>query len=442
MILTILLSILTATFSLKSTTSVGESGVIPPTSMVSYERSANSGQKGQMTAGNATRLELRGWDGCTIHSVSLQMRSNTQSGVGSLTMKIGVDTVWAIYNQPFKEEVWAGQYSTNWVDIQKDMNVVVGEDECIEIIISATENSLYINSYTICYEAAVPQAYTVNFNTGLDTCPASISQTEPGVPIELPMWQDTACWHFVGWTEVEILEYQVLAPILPAGEEYVPRKNITLWAVYTDVKEYLPLEDYESGSYVIAYRNTFTEYLTGSGMAMCGGVEDGYVPIMDVEMQRNADSVYCLESRVVESMLYDVVFVDDSTLILKHSIEGAIGYKGNKIDSQESVWKYKVLEDGSMIIYCVYNNRTYALYMGYVGDEVGVYVQYVDIDGWTKDGFWLYPKIEKRYASWPFGKYDSVESIMHPESRDDAVYQLGIYKIHIRDGKKMIYLTH
>jgi hypothetical protein len=80
--------------------------------------------------------------------------------------------------------------------------------------------------------------------------------------------------------------------------------------------------------------------------------------------------------------------------------------------------------------------------MGYVGDEVGVYVQYVDIDGWTKDGFWLYPKIEKRYASWPFGKYDSVESIMHPESRDDAVYQLGIYKIHIRDGKKMIYLTH
>ena len=92
MLLGFLLSILTATYTLNSTTSVEQTGTAPTSSVAIYERTATTGQKGQMTAGNSTRLELSGWDGCTIVGIELQMRSNTSSGAGSLVVQIGKDT--------------------------------------------------------------------------------------------------------------------------------------------------------------------------------------------------------------------------------------------------------------------------------------------------------------------------------------------------------------
>jgi hypothetical protein len=113
MLLGILLSILTATYTLNSTTSVEQTGTAPTSSVAIYERSAATGQKGQMTAGNSTRLDLSGWDGCTIVGIELQMRSNTSSGAGSLMVQIGKDTLWSIENKSFNDNQWAGQFSTN-----------------------------------------------------------------------------------------------------------------------------------------------------------------------------------------------------------------------------------------------------------------------------------------------------------------------------------------
>ena len=138
------LSILTATYTLNSTTTVKQSGTAPESSVATYERTSSTGQKGQMTAGNSTRLELRGWDDYIIKEVELQMHSNTSSGAGSLSLVIGNDTLWQIDNQPFSDDVWAGNYSTDWLSIAKSMNTLVEENECIEINISATENSLIL----------------------------------------------------------------------------------------------------------------------------------------------------------------------------------------------------------------------------------------------------------------------------------------------------------
>ena len=56
MLLGFIFSILTATYSLSSTTLVEVSGDVPTGSTYTYERTATSGQKGQMTEGNSTRL--------------------------------------------------------------------------------------------------------------------------------------------------------------------------------------------------------------------------------------------------------------------------------------------------------------------------------------------------------------------------------------------------
>ena len=225
MLFGLIFSILTATYTLSSNNTMKQEGEVPAYSNYHYERSSTTGQKGQMTEGNTTHLRLSGWDGCVVRSVRLEMHSNSKSGAGSLKMKVGKQVVWEIDDEPFSSNDWAGKYSSEWVDIRKGMEVTVDNHEAIDILITATENSLYINRYTIEYEAAPPTCYTVSFVTGLDSVPASITQSAIGAPIVLPMWRDAAGWYFQGWSEIEITGDTLLQEWLGAGSEYVPKIN-------------------------------------------------------------------------------------------------------------------------------------------------------------------------------------------------------------------------
>ena len=89
MIIGLLISILSVSFTVTSSSSVEASGVVPEGMEVSYQRSGTTGQKGQMTAGNNTLLQVLGMDNCIIDSVTLNMRSNKSAGAGSLQMCIG-----------------------------------------------------------------------------------------------------------------------------------------------------------------------------------------------------------------------------------------------------------------------------------------------------------------------------------------------------------------
>lgn len=413
------LSILTATYTLNSTTTVKQSGTAPESSVATYERTSSTGQKGQMTAGNSTRLELRGWDDYIIKEVELQMHSNTSSGAGSLSLVIGNDTLWQIDNQPFSDDVWAGNYSTDWLSIAKSMNTLVEENECIEINISATENSLYINSYTIYY--AVPQCYTVTFHTGLDTCPPPLTQSAPDKPLILPAWQDTAEWYFLGWSEEEVLENQLTMPLLSAGDTYFPRKNMTLWSVYSNQRENKAVSEYISGQYAIAMYSEYTDR-EEKGILMNGYVqENGFISTQPVKLIRNHDGAYCIQSMLPEDVFYDVQFYKDSTVsIMHHDTKRMIGYKGNKLFTIDTLWQYRVLEeDGSLAIYYPYEDYYRALYMGFPPNmELALaYSQRVDIANWSSFGLWLFPKVE--ITTWPFGKYDNITNIARPVSADE-----------------------
>ena len=413
------------TYTLSSTTTIEQSGTPPKSSVATYDRTTTTGKKGQMTAGNSTRLELKGWDGCTIKRVELQMHSNTRSGAGSLSLVIGNDTLWQIDNQPFSDKSWAGEYSTDWRTVAISTNTLVKENECIEINISATENSLYINSYTIYYDPpVVPQCYTVTFYTGLDTCPLTLTQSAPDEPLILPILQDTAKWYFLGWTEVEVLDNQLITPLLSAGDTYLPRKNMTLWSVYSNQRENKAVSEYISGQYAIAMYSEYT-YIEEKGILMNGYVQNGVVSTQPVVLQRNSDGVYCIYSTLKENVLYDVQFYEDSTVsIMHHDTQEMIGYKGNKLFTIDTLWQYRVLEDGSLAIYYPYEDNYYALYMGLQQKKIVAYSQRIDIANWRSSGLWLFPKVE--ITTWPFGKYDNITNIVRPDGADEPFFCFGI----------------
>ena len=439
MLLNVLLSILTATYSLNSTTSVELTGSAPSSSEVVYERSATSGQKGQMTNGNSTQLTLKGWDGCTIKEVILQMRSNTTSGAGTLTMKLGTDTLWSIDNKPFDDDQWAGKYTTEWTDIRKRMIVKVAQDEEIMITISAQENSLYIDSYTILYEVASAQTYSVDFITGLDTCPLPLYQNAPNSAIVLPSWQDTACWYFLGWTEEEVVEGQLITPILYAGHEYVPKRNTKLWAVYSDVKENTAITEYVSGQYLVAMNKSIDS--STKTIALSGEVVDNVIPIEEVEITKNESDIFCLQSAINDNLLYDIIFNDDGTLTMTYVKTGkSIGYSGTKLTDDNSVWQYKVLDDGSIVIYSDNQNTIYALYIGQPnGSSMCGYMQKISLDKWKNNALWFFPYLEVQYTSWPFGKFEGVDNIFQSHAVD-GVFHIGIYELHIQNGQKILYI--
>lgn len=418
------------TYTLSSTTTIEQSGTPPESSVATYDRTTTTGKKGQMTAGNSTRLELKGWDGCTIKRVELQMHSNTRSGAGSLSLVIGNDTLWQIDNQPFSDKSWAGEYSTDWRTVAISTNTLVKKNECIEINISATENSLYINSYTIYYDPpVVPQCYTVTFYTGLDTCPFTFTQSAPDEPLILPILQDTAKWYFLGWTEVEVLDNQLITPLLSAGDTYLPRKNMTLWSVYSNHRENKAVSEYISGQYAIAMYNEYTD-MEEKGILMNGYVQNGVVSTQPVWLQRNSDGVYCIYSTLKENVLYDVQFYEDSTVsIMHHDTKRMIGYKGEKLFTIDTLWQYRVLEeDGSLAIYYPYDDKYYALYMGLktIGNInlTVAYSQEINIPIWCKFGLWLFPKVE--ITTWPFGKYDNITNIVRPDGADEPFFRFGI----------------
>lgn len=446
MLLGLIFAIFTATYTLTSPSVVEQSGVAPDYSTYSYERSATTGVTGQMTAGNMTQLRLTNWDGCVIRSVVLRMRSNNKTGAGSLNMKIGKRSVWEIDNLPFDHKQWAGRFSTDWVDVSCDINALVDNFEEIDITISATENSLYISSYTICYEPSTPMPYEVSFCTGLDTCPLSIVQSEIGESLVLPTWQDTAIWFFKGWSEVEYVEtVNEVVNVLPAGSVYVPKKNTYLWAVYSDADEQKCVMDYESGDFVVACRAPITESFSGSGMGMCGKVKDGQVALCGVGMEKNTEGVYCLHTPITEGMQYQISFESDTTLSIMHVYTNTpIGYKDSNLASAYSLWRYRILVDGSLLIYTIYKKKTYVLYFGFdpyadTNEDIVAFLQSVDIDKYTENALWLFPVMFPQYTSWPFGKLEAVDEIGAPSCvGGECVMYFGRYRLYIKDGKKYL----
>jgi hypothetical protein len=117
-----------------------------------------------------------------------------------------------------------------------------------------------------------------------------------------------------------------------------------------------------------------------------------------------------------------------------------IGYKKEQLAEVDVAWKYKVIDDGSLIIYQTDDNGSdYVLYIGLKDGKLCGMLKQMNLDSWSERALWLYAMKEIEYTSWPFGKYEGLISLPSPYE-GHTILQWGIYEIHIKDGRKILYI--
>ena len=145
------------TISAKNTLTV--TGTAPTASTATIVETYSTSN--QMTKDISQTLTLNGYNGCTITNITLNMRSNSSSGKGGLTYSIDGGTIHTdivASGTAFSNDAWHGAWSTSYVDVSKNVAIVCGNAPVI-LQISATENSLYCQSYTITY--SLPSLFNI-----------------------------------------------------------------------------------------------------------------------------------------------------------------------------------------------------------------------------------------------------------------------------------------
>lgn len=148
----------TVTYTVTSTSAVSASGDEPSGSSATYSSTYTS--KEQLTSGNSMTLTLSGYKGMIVKGLTLSMKSNSSKGAGYLSVKAGDTTLGSIGSSSsgvnFNTGSWYGAWSTSYVDVKPTLSntaYTIQTGENLVIVIGATANSLYCESFTIEYVA-------------------------------------------------------------------------------------------------------------------------------------------------------------------------------------------------------------------------------------------------------------------------------------------------
>lgn len=140
-----------ATYTVTATNAVSVSGNAPAGTSAAYTQTYSTKQ--QLTSKNTATLTLSGYAGCKITGITLNMHSNSKAGAGGLSVTAGTTTIASVAANTTFNNWPGGKYGTAWVDITPTVTpYTVGAGETITVLITASVNSLYIQSYTITCE--------------------------------------------------------------------------------------------------------------------------------------------------------------------------------------------------------------------------------------------------------------------------------------------------
>lgn len=146
----------TTTYTVDSTSSVTTSGTKLESSNESFKSTYSN--KYQLTSGKTATLTISGLDGYTVTDIELSMKSNTSSGAFKVEVYSGSTSLGQSLDQSFS--LHYGSYSTSYVPINitkliPDFNssYTIKNNEDYKIVITSSENSVYIQSYTITYKS-------------------------------------------------------------------------------------------------------------------------------------------------------------------------------------------------------------------------------------------------------------------------------------------------
>lgn len=150
----------TVTYTVSSKSAVTTSGTAPSGSSATFKNTYSGSIKEQLTKGDKMTLTLSGYAGQKITGLSLSMKSNKSGGAGYLDVKAGTKQLAAIGSSKsgvsFSNAAWNGKWSTSYVDVKVsllDNTYIIQDGEKVVIVIGATANSLYCESFELTYEA-------------------------------------------------------------------------------------------------------------------------------------------------------------------------------------------------------------------------------------------------------------------------------------------------
>ena len=429
------------------------SGDIP--AGASYEYTQTGSRSGQMTAGTDILLRLYGYTGCTLQSVALEMKSSTSAGAGALSLSVGDEMLWTIADAPFNAQTWAGAFSTDWVEITHDLSGrTVSSGEEIQLHLTASANSLYLQSVAITYTAPEAQAYTVQFRTHVPDAVASLTESQPGAGVvlpEVPIEDDV--WMFMGWRDQPLLSTQSRPDIYPAGVLYHPTADCTLHAVFQTAEEdeyWWPADSITDGDYLITmllpdaatlYQAT-GEVSSGRLASIPYYFYSAIVDPLSFQMPYNEDGVYTLTWRA------------DSTLNIKHKASSSyvlLGASSKFVKTASgSPWQVRAQYDATMQmtfhqLWASYGLYDYMFGMKSAGD--GVYFQPLQSgqDPWLL----LYAlsdepsHVPATYTSYPYGRDDEHDALLPIRTDGTTRYTLpfGPAKLIIQNGQKTLQIN-
>lgn len=430
---------LVATFTVESKNKIGQSGVVPAGTVSKY---ACSYQKGDIRQGDSAVFELSGWQNVEIEKVTLSMRSNKNSGSGWMTMTADGKMVWSIANSTFKD--WSGQYTTSATPIEHTFSpaksLAKGE---IRIVIAGTVNSLHIESYSFTYHYAEARPYEVELYSGEDK-QQTVKESAVGSGVVLPALDNRNGWYFMGWSEIPIASVTKKPTLYLAGSTYYPTSDTELWAVYADTEEAsvsrVQQVSCQSGYYAMAFSILKMVYAGGVG-------SDGYIATKDIKLTTKDSIWYERQFDITDNMIYYIRFAADSTATIQHIATGTfVGYRsGTKYADLDTPWSYRVMRDSTVAFYLDQEEPGKVIVFGAGYDQsTGAFYgepwNNMDKEKLVSSQVLLYevPVNEKEihYTT----QIDKVDNPLIYSVEKDYIVPIGIYQLHICDGRKTLIL--
>ena len=377
----------------------------------------NTGKKGSVTSKDTATLSLSGLDGVQVEKVLVYLRSNKSDGAGIITMMADGQQ---LYSKQGTYKDWFGAYDNEnyqpigWKGEQKVST--------LEVQVIGTTNSLHIEKYEITWTQTQAQAYCVTLMT--EGANEVLSETEAGSGVLLPKRADKDGWFFAGWAQRDITEQTEQKPnLLEAGERFYPKKDETLWAVWTDVEKpsWERQAKPESGFYVLELGE----------LMLTEDVENGLMKLVSSNEVYTSD-IYYLDFNTA-----------DSTCTIRNYLSNAyVGYDTGKkqLDRVASSWHFRVLPDSTWLFIAWEEEDGVWLLFQKMEQQVAWLHDYILGD--NPHSVWsLYrvPDPEQTPLWWSHPSKEGIVMVNGERLMDErVVMQFGCYELIIKDGKKQL----
>lgn len=425
-----------ATFTVATKSTLEQSGVVPAGTVTEYSCSY---KKGDVRAGDSAVFELSGWNNIEIDKVTLSMKSNKNSGSGSMAMTMDGQMVWSIANSTFKD--WCGEYTNSVTPIEHTFSPAKQLSKGqIRILIKGTANSIHIESYSFTYHYAEPRPYNVDLYSGQDK-QQSLTETAVGSGIVLPTLADRNGWYFLGWSEIQIASVTQKPALLLAGSVYYPSSDAELWAVYADAEEpqvrRVQQVNCQSGYYAIGSSILKIAYAGGVG-------NDGLIATKEINLTTKDSIWYERQFDITDNMIYYIRFAADSTATVQHIASGTfVGYTSEKkYTDTDTEWRYRVMEDSTIAFYLDQTEGKVIIWgASYNRAEDALYGEpwlNMNKNTMVRSQFLLYEVPMNEQDVHYTTQIDKVDIQTIYGNETEYIVPIGIYQIHIQHGKKTL----